>query len=221
MLVGKNITEDYTRKFCLLGQEDIKISLLKIFFATLKDRGFRAVALYRAGRSFRNGGYIILAKLIERLIHRLCYCEISTTADIGPGFRIYHPFGLVIGSDLKAGKNFNIRLGSTFGGRRGKFREDGSHYPIIGDNATVAGGVRVIGPVEIGNNCIIGANSVVISDIPSDCVAAGVPARIIKRNGQKVSLLEQDGRLSEILRDLLSRTEKLENQIEKNKHTHN
>ena len=72
-------------------------------------------------------------------------------------------------------------------------RADGSHYPIIGDNVTVAGGVRVVGPVDIGDNCTIGANSVVISDVPADCVVTGVPARIIRRQGERVSLLENKG----------------------------
>ena len=210
MLVGMNIRDDYIQKFCPSSQANAKVSLLKVLFASLHDRGFRAVMLYRMGRCFQVHSPVILAKLIERLIHRLCFCEISTTADIGPGFRIYHPFGLVIGAGVRAGKNFNIRQDSTFGASRGKTRADGSRYPVIGDNVAVAGGVRIVGPVDVGNNCGIGANAVVVSNIPSDCIAAGVPARIIRRNGQKVTLLEQQGQLANILRDLVERLEKLE-----------
>ncbi len=219
MLVGKKIREDYIQKFCPSGKDDIRVSLASIVFGTLKDRGFRAVMLYRIGRYFQTRGYRILAKLIEKLIHRWCYCEIPTTADIGHGFSIYHPFGLVIGADVKAGKNFNVRLGSTFGGRQGKARPDGSQYPIIGDDVTVAGGVRVIGPVDIGDNCIIGANTVVISDVPADCVVAGVPAQIIRRQGERVSLLENKGELYDILRDLIARVQKLEEQVASHKGT--
>lgn len=210
MLLGNNIREDYIGKFCQPGQENIKVSLSKVFFAFLKDRGFRAVALYRMGRHFRKGGHIISAKLMERLIHRLCFCEISTTADIGPGFRVFHPFGIVVGTDVKAGAGLTLSMDVVLGGNIGKHRADGGEKPILGNNINIAAGCKVVGPINISDNCLIGANSVVVSDIPSDCIVAGAPARIIKRNGQKVSLLEQEGEISEILRDLISRVEKLE-----------
>ena len=219
MLVSKKIREDYIQKFCPSDKDDAKVSLAAIVFGALKDRGFRAVTLYRTGRYFQTRGYRILAKLADRLIHRLCFCHIAVTADIGPGFIVHYPFGLTIGGNVKAGKNFNLRLDSTFGGRRGKARPDGSQYPIIGDDVTVAGGVRVIGPVDIGDNCIIGANTVVISDVPADCVVAGVPAQIIRRQGERVSLLENKGELYDILRDLIARVQKLEEQVASHKGT--
>jgi len=210
VLTGKNIREDYIRKLSLSGQENIKVSLLKVFFLFLKDRGFRAVALYRMGRHFRNGGHGILAKLIERLIHRLCFCEISTTANIGPGFRVFHPFGIVVGTEVQAGEGFTLSMDVVLGGNIGKHRSDGSEKPILGDNVNIAAGCKIVGPITIGDNCLVGTNSVVISDIPSDCVVTGSPARIVRRNGKKVSLLDQGGELVRILRDLADRIEQLE-----------
>ena len=70
MLVGKKIREDYIQKFCPSGKDDIRVSLASIVFGTLKDRGFRAVLLYRIGRYFRVRGRNLLTAFIERLIHR-------------------------------------------------------------------------------------------------------------------------------------------------------
>lgn len=81
----------------------------------------------------------------------------------------------------------------TIGGNLGKKNADGRMFPILGDNVTVGGGARLLGPVDIGDNCTIGANSVVVSDVPADCVVTGVPARIIRRQGERVSLLENKG----------------------------
>jgi serine O-acetyltransferase len=213
MAIGEYIKEDYLRKFCIQAPGDTRVTLVATIIGTVRDRGFRAVMLYRIGHYLYTRGYKLLAELVSRVMHRLCFCHIAVTADIGPGFIVHHPFGLAIGADVKAGKNFNVRLGSTFGGRRDKARPDGSKYPKIGDNVTVGEGARVLGPVDIGDNCIIGANSVVISDVPDGCTVAGTPARIIKRNGQRVSLLENKGELYDILRDLISRVEKLEEQV--------
>ncbi|MFA6174989.1 MAG: hypothetical protein WC765_00250 [Phycisphaerae bacterium] len=208
----KTIVQDYIQKF-YPNSDKVKISTVKIIFAAIKDRGFRAVMFYRISRWFHIRGCKLCAKLIERLIHRLCFCEIPATADIGPGFMVYHPFGLVIGVGVRAGRNFNVRIDSTFGGRRGEARADATVYPVIGDNVAVGAGVRVLGPVNIGDNVTIGANSVVINNIPQNCVAAGVPARIIKLNNAKVSMLEQTGELSELLTDLLSRVSNIEKHI--------
>lgn len=213
MLVGKKIREDYIRKLFLSGQEGISVSLSKIFLAAFRDRGFRAVALYRMGRHFRNGGHRILAKFIERLIHRLCYCEISTTADIGPGFSVFHPFGIVVGTEVQAGEGFTLSMDVVLGGNIGKHRADGSEKPILGDNVNIAAGCKIVGPITIGDNCLVGANSVVTKSMPANSIIAGVPAQVIKRDGHRVSLLEYHGQLYDALRDLLSRLEEVENKL--------
>lgn len=74
---------------------------------------------------------------------------------------------------------FNCQIGTnvTIGGTSGK-----QEVPTIGNNTIISTGAKIIGPIKIGNNCIIGANAVVLSDIEDNCVAVGVPAKIIKRN---------------------------------------
>lgn len=213
MHIGENIKEDYIRRLVLSGRTQPKATLPRVLFFSLINRGFRAVLLYRIGRYFRVHGRNLLAAFVERLIHRLCFCEISTTADIGPGFCVFHPFGLVVGGDVRAGKNLTLSMDVVLGGNIGKQRPDGSQMPILGDNVNIAAGCKVVGPVNIGDNCLIGANSVVISSLPSDSVAAGVPARIIRQQEQRISLLKNEGELYVILRELITRVEKLEEQI--------
>jgi len=213
MHIGKNTKEDYIRRQVLPGRTQPKVTLPRVLFFSLFNRGFRAVLLYRIGRYFRVHGRNLLAAFVERLIHRLCFCEISTTADIGPGFCVFHPFGLVVGGDVRAGKNFTLSMDVVLGGNIGKQRPDGSQMPILGDNVNIAAGCKVVGPVKIGDNCLIGANSVVIHDIPSDCIAAGAPARVIRIGGQRVKLLKQQGELSKTLGNFAERLEKLEKKL--------
>ncbi len=211
--MNKIIQEDYSQIYRIAGVQPAKVSFFAIFITLLKNRGFRAVILYRIGRFFRVRGHKVLANIFERLIHRLCYCEISTAADIGAGFAVFHPFGLVVGNTVKAGKNLTLSMDVVLGGNIGKCREDGSEQPIIGDDVNIAAGSKIVGPVNIGNNCLIGANSVVITDIPSNSVAAGAPARVIRRDGKKISLLESESELVHIILDFNRRIQELENKI--------
>lgn len=101
-------------------------------------------------------------------------CIISGSACIEPGLSLPHPVGIIIGREVKIGKNATIYQGVTLGQKNNK-------YPIVGDNVTIYAGAKIIGDVTIGNNVIVGANAVVIHDVPDNCVVAGVPAKIIKR----------------------------------------
>ena len=214
MPIGETIKEDYRQIFRIGGSELGKVWLGGIAKMFIKNRGFRAVVFYRIGRYFRVRGHKLLANFAERLIQRLCFCDISTTAEIEAGFSIFHPFGLVVGTDVRAGKNLTLSMDVVLGGNLNKCREDGSTKPIIGNNVNIAAGSKVVGPVEIGNNCLVGANSVVNRSMPSDSIIAGMPARIIRRKGRRVGLLKRDGELSDTLRDLVARIQKLEEQID-------
>lgn len=110
----------------------------------------------------------------KRLIQMVTGTDISERADIGPGFFIAHNGTLVIGAGTKAGKNFFVRQGVTIGGDS----LDVGH-PTFGDNVMIGANAVVLGAVTIGSYVIIGANAVVTKDFPSDCVIAGVPAKVI------------------------------------------
>ncbi len=121
----------------------------------------------------------LLPNIFNKLFVRILFgCYIGLGARIGKGTRIgYGGIGVVIHHRAIIGNNVIIHTGVTIGGTT-------KHYkvPIIGDNSIIASGAKIIGPISIGNNCIIGANAVVLESIPDNCVAVGVPAKIIKRN---------------------------------------
>lgn len=96
---------------------------------------------------------------------------------IGGGLRIYHYSGIVINPNVKIGRNCSLRQGVTIGNRKTK-----DDCPIIGDNCDIGAGAKILGAIKIGNNVSIGANAVVITNIPDNATAVGIPAKIILKN---------------------------------------
>lgn len=117
---------------------------------------------------------------------RMCF---KHKIDIKPnnldaGFRIYHLGALIrIKNNCKIGINCTLLPGVVIGNKN---LEGDVSWVFIGDNCYLGLGAKVFGQVTIGNNVVIGANSVVTKDIPDNCVVSGIPAKIIKRNGKKV-----------------------------------
>lgn len=155
-------------------------NLWRYCYKALSNAGFKAVLLYRLGVWFKKYNLGLLASLSQRMMHHACHCWISILADIGPGFLIAHVGGIVIGESTRIGSNCDIRQNVTFGGNFNKVREDGGSQPWVGDNVSVGVGAAILGPVRVGSNSIIGANSVVTRDVPENVIVFGVPARILK-----------------------------------------
>lgn len=103
--------------------------------------------------------------------------EIDTKATIGAGIYMPHPYGIVIGGACIIGKNVSINQNVTLGRR--DIDETGD--PVIGDNVAINSGAVIVGAVKVGNNAKIGANSVVLKDVPEHATAVGIPARIIAK----------------------------------------
>lgn len=164
-----------------------KGNVIRYAYKASTNAGFRAVLLYRMGRWFKLKRMNFLAGICQRLMHHLCHCWISVTADIGPGFLIAHVGGLIIGGTTRIGKNCDVRQNITFGGNFQKKSADGRTQPWVGDNVSVGVGAVVIGPVKVGDNVIIGANSVVTRDIPDNVIVFGVPAQVIKERWKESS----------------------------------
>ncbi|MCC2618342.1 serine acetyltransferase [Aestuariibacter halophilus] len=121
----------------------------------------------------------VLPSVINLLFIRLLFgCQIGNGAQLGKGVSLgYGGLGIVIHGRSKLGNYVNIGTGVTIGGTNKQ-----TDVPIIGDNTMIATGAKVLGPVTIGRNCVIGANAVVLSSIPDNSVAVGIPAKVIKQD---------------------------------------
>jgi serine O-acetyltransferase len=114
--------------------------------------------------------------------------EIHPGATIGKGLFIDHGTGVVIGETAEIGENCTIYQGVTLGGTG---KDVGKRHPTLGNNVMVGAGAKVLGPVKIGNNVKIAAGAVVLQDIPDDCTAVGIPARIVRKGAIKTADLDQ------------------------------
>jgi serine O-acetyltransferase len=138
----------------------------------------RAMLLYRFG-SWCRQKHIPLAGIIQRAIALFYGLEINISTHYGGGLYIAHPIGSVISAE-KIGENCTI-ISSVTIGMRNEWK-----FPRIGNNVFIGTGARILGGIEIGDNAVIGANAVVIHDVPAGATAVGIPARIIRINGQRV-----------------------------------
>lgn len=146
---------------------------------------FYVVLLYRIGNFFYRHHIKFLPNLFKAMQLRIFACEISPYAKIGSGFRIYHSTGIVIGCDCEIGDNCEIFQNVTLGENSNKRIDGRRRMPHLGNNVSVYAGACIIGPVCIGDNVEIGANSVVTKDIEENSVAAGAPAVIIRKKQEK------------------------------------
>ena len=119
--------------------------------------------------------------LYKRLGFKLRFTIYPNT--LGSGFRIYHTGDFLhVKKNCRIGKNCTLLPGVVIGNKN---LDDDDSWAILGDNCYIGLGAKIFGQVSIGNNVVIGANSVVVKDIPDNCVVSGIPAKIIKKDGQK------------------------------------
>ncbi|MEN3279604.1 MAG: hypothetical protein V7607_744 [Solirubrobacteraceae bacterium] len=145
------------------------VVLVRALFTTR----LQAVVLLRLSQAARSA-VPSLAYVLKWLNHILTGCDFAAEASVGPGLILYHPTGVVVGPDCVIGEHCVLMQGVTLGVGAG-----GS--PTVGDHVFVGPGAKVFGAVRIGSRSHIGANAVVMEDVPRGHFAAGVPARIVKR----------------------------------------
>lgn len=144
----------------------------------------KAIRCYRMAHWFYIRKYYTMARIISQWARSKTGIEIHPGAVIGKGLFIDHGMGVVIGETAVIGDNCLLYQGVTLGGTG---KDKGKRHPTLGNNVLVGAGAKVLGPFTVGNNVKIAANAVVLNAIPSDCTAVGVPARIVRRKGEKVS----------------------------------
>ncbi|MFU0799435.1 MAG: serine O-acetyltransferase [Xylanivirga thermophila] len=145
--------------------------------------GIHAIILHRIAHWFYNKGWRLIARIISQINRFITGIEIHPAAKIGKGLFIDHGMGVVIGETAEIGDNVTIYQGATLGGTG---KETGKRHPTIGNNVVISTGAKVLGPFKVGDNSKIGANAVVLKEVPANCTAVGVPAHIVIKDKRKI-----------------------------------
>jgi serine O-acetyltransferase len=155
----------------------------KGYVSLLVEHTYHLVLMYRLSTLVRKIPYVgkLLSKILEYSIRVLFSSDISSKSNIGSGLLIQHGQDIVIGADVVLGVNCTIFNGCTLGNKDLSLSSF-KNQPTVGNNVTICTGAKILGPVIIGNNVTIGANSVVLHNIPDNCIAVGVPAVIKHEN---------------------------------------
>ena len=170
---------------CVKSRDPAARSALEIFFLY---PGFKAIRLHRRANWVYRHGMFFIARWISQWASRKTGVEIHPAVKIGKRFFIDHGTGVVIGETAVIGNDVTIYQGVTLGGTG---KDTGKRHPTIGNNVMIGAGAKVLGPLVIGDNSRIAAGAVVLSDIPSNSTAVGVPAKVVRRDGVRVDDLDQ------------------------------
>jgi len=169
----KYLKSDIKQKQQVLADEGYQVSILR----ALVSDGTSANALYRLTSwliKYKLAPLALISLWLNRVING---CVIGAGAKFDQGFVIMHPVGVVINSKVSGGKNIVIESGVVIGDEKGQ-------APCLGNNIFIGAGAKIIGGITIGDNVKIGANAVVVKDLPSSVTAVGIPAKVINRGNQ-------------------------------------
>lgn len=145
--------------------------------------GLHAIWLHRLAHCLWRNGFFLLARGVSHFSRWLTGIEIHPGARIGPGLFIDHGMGTVIGETAEIGENVTLYHNVTLGGVSW---EKVKRHPTLEDHVVVGAGAQILGPIRIGAHSRIGANSVVVRDVPPRSVVVGVPGRFKVLNGERV-----------------------------------
>ena len=158
---------------------------LEIFFLY---PGVKAIRMHRRAHFFYRHKMFFLARLISQRAVRKTGIEIHPGATIGKRLVIDHGTGVVIGETAEIGDDVLIYQGVTLGGTG---KDVGKRHPTIGNNVMISSGAKVLGPFKVGDNVRIAAGAVVLEEVPAGATVVGVPARVVRLNGEKIKPLDQ------------------------------
>jgi serine O-acetyltransferase len=145
--------------------------------------GVQALLAHRAAHALLEAGVPVLPRTIAYVTRAVTGVEIHPAAEIGPEFFVDHGSGVVIGETARIGSRVTLYQGVTLGGtgfQRGK------RHPTLGDNVTVGSGAKLLGPIAVGDGAKIGANTVVVEDVPPGATVVGNPGHPVRVEGKRV-----------------------------------
>lgn len=150
--------------------------------------GMRAIRMYRRAHWFYKHNMKFIARWISQRCAKKTGIEIHPGATIGRRLVIDHGHGIVIGETTEIGDDVLIYQGVTLGGTG---KDVGKRHPTIGNNVMISSGAKVLGPFKVGDNSRIAAGAVVLEEVPPNSTVVGVPAKVVRQNGQKITPLDQ------------------------------
>lgn len=145
--------------------------------------GLHALLMHRVAHRMQQKGWRISARAVSQLAKFLTGIEIHPGATIGKGLFIDHGAGVVIGETAVVGDNCTIYQGVTLGGTG---KQTGKRHPTLGDNVMVGAGAKLLGNFTVGSGSRIAAGAVVLTDVPENATAVGVPAKVVRVAGKRV-----------------------------------
>ncbi|MEI7998215.1 MAG: serine O-acetyltransferase EpsC [Candidatus Omnitrophota bacterium] len=148
--------------------------------------GVHALVAYRIAHKLWQWKIPIIPRWISQMVRFITGIEIHPGAQIGRKFFIDHGMGVVIGETAIVGDNVLLYQGVTLGGTG---KETGKRHPTVGNSVVIGGGAKILGNILIGDNSYIGANAVVIKNVPPNSTVVGIPGRITKQEGRKIDSL--------------------------------
>lgn len=177
--------------------------------------GVQALLAHRVAHALRGAGVPLAPRTIAYLTRSVTGVEIHPAAKIGPEFFIDHGSGVVIGETAEIGRRVTLYQGVTLGGTG---FQPGKRHPTLGDNVTVGSGAKLLGPIAVGDGAKIGANTVVVEDVPPSSTVVGNPGHPVRVEGRRPEGPDADwihlpDPIAEAIKTLSERIAKLEERL--------
>jgi serine O-acetyltransferase len=177
--------------------------------------GVQAVLAHRVAHALHDSSVPIAPRAIAYLSRLATGIEIHPAANIGDGLFIDHGMGVVIGETADIGDDVTLYQGVTLGGTG---FATGKRHPTVGDNVTIGSGAKLLGPIEVGHGAKVGANSVVITDVPPNSTVVGNPGHVVRVDGKRPEGPDADwihlpDPVAEAIRELSSRLTEIEHRL--------
>lgn len=172
--------------------------------------GITALKNHRRAHKLFLKGHKVLARMLSQFSRNRTGIEIHPGAKIGRRVFIDHGSGVVIGETTEIGDDCTIYQGVTLGGTG---KDVGKRHPTIGNGVTIGAGAKVLGPIHIGDNSLVGAGAIVLKDVPSACTVVGNPGRIVKKK-EAIKIDLDQCNLPDPILDNICRIKKRLNKIE-------